>query len=105
MSDHEKCIRNPGAEPSVFPPQVVAAETRAAAHQVRALAEHLLGLADLLPHPPDEEVDRLSGEEAFARYPAYELYADLQIAVADGLVSLADFLEESGRRPLGGGNG
>jgi len=91
--------------PQSIPPQLVAAETRAAAHLVRALAERLIGLANLLPLPSDTAIDRLSGEEAFARYPAYELYADLQLVVVDSLHSVADYLEEAGQRPLGGDDG
>lgn len=91
-----------GGPPGIVPPpEWVAAEVRASAHMVRGLAVRLLALADLLPLPPDEVLDALGSAQAFARYPAYELHADVYVAVKEHLLPSADSLEEAGERPLG----
>ena len=88
MSDFEQSI----------PPSLVVAEARATAHQLHAIIERLDALARLLPIPPGDLLDQLSGSEAFAAFPCYELRADLEVCISDGLLPLADLLANVGER-------
>ena len=89
--------------PQSIPPSLVVAEAHAAAHQLRAIACRLDALSHLLPMPPPDVLERLSGSEAFASFPSYELRADLEVCIADGLQPLAAVLANVDQR-LGGLN-
>lgn len=86
------------SQPQSIPPQLVAAEARAAAHELQAIAHRLMSWAALLPMPEPGVLDRVSGSEAFARFPAYELRADIQVCVADGIRPVAEVLAKAGQR-------
>jgi len=79
-------------------PSLVVAEAHATAHQLHAIIERLDALARLLPTPPADLLDRLSGSEAFTAFPCYELRADLEVCISDGLLPLADLLASVGER-------
>ena len=88
MSDPTKSI----------PPHVVA-EVAATAHEVRAMSERLLALAEALPTPPDELLEVCMVDRGLLdRYPAFELSGDLEVAVADGLKPVAEELEAAVQR-------
>lgn len=90
MHDQEKCISVPLAY----------AETRAAAHQLRAITAPLVALAHLLPLPPAPELEALledATEETLKRLPLLSLHIDLDSIVRDELLPAAAALEEAGR--------
>ena len=94
MADQPKCI----------PAALAFAETRAAAHELRALAARLLALAYLLPLPPPDELSALledATEATFEQAPILELHVDLDSLVRDELLPAAAALEEAANREGG----
>lgn len=91
----------PDHHPSPIPPDLIIAETRAAAHQLRSIAARLLALAYLLPLPPAEEMEALlesATEEALKHLPLLSLHIDLDSIVRDELLPAAAALEEAAKR-------
>jgi len=91
MADQPKCI----------PVPLAYAETRAAAHELRAIAARLLALAYMLPLPPAAELEALlegATEETFKQAPILELHVDLDSIVRDELLPAAAALDEAARR-------
>jgi len=91
MADQPKCI----------PVPLAYAETRAAAHELHAIAARLLALAYMLPLPPPAELEALlegATEEALEGLPLVSLYFDLDSIVRDELLPAAAALDEAARR-------
>jgi|GEM_PF-3229305 len=91
MSDRPNCI----------PAPLAYAETRAAAHELRAIAARLLALAYMLPLPPPAELEALlegATEEALEGLPLVSLHIDLDSIVRDELLPAAAALDEAARR-------
>lgn len=86
-----------------IPPVLMTAEVRAAAHELRAVAERLLALVEALPLPPAnvrKVVYNATNEEFYKEFPTLELYVDVRELAGGQLLELAGELEEVGKRPV-----
>lgn len=83
----------------------VAGETLAAAHFLRAVSAHLMALGRTLELPSEDLQDVLfesDAEQAFAAYPALDLFADLDVFAKGELRQIADALEAAAVKHLEG---